>query len=100
MGKRKSNRGKPRRARRGESSGKNTEVIVSLPLSNRLGELAMELESAYATCVTVQLALQSQDADEDGQIETCLREHVCNPLGRASEALREASERLRPGDVS
>ncbi len=100
MGKRKSNRRKTRRARRGESSGKSTEAIVSLPLSNRLRNLGLELESAYATCVTVTLALQTQDADEDGRIETCLRTSVCDPLGRVSEALHDASERLQPGDAS
>jgi hypothetical protein len=87
-------------ARKGESPRKTIESVVSLPLSNRLGQLAMELESAHATCVTVQLVLLSQDADEDGQIETCLRTHVSNPLGHASEALREVSERLRLGDAS
>ena len=100
MGKRNSSRAKARRARKGESPGKTIESVVSLPLSNRLGQLAMELESAYATCVTVQLALLGQDADDDGRIETCLRTHVCNPLGHASEVPREVSERLRPGDAS
>lgn len=100
MGKRKSNRAKARRARKGKSSGKSTEAIGSLSLSNRLRNLAIELDSAYATCVTVQLALLSQDADNDGEIETCLRTHVCDPLGGASRALREVSERFRPGDAS
>lgn len=100
MGKRKSNRGKTRRARKGEPSAKTTESIVSLQLSHRLRDLALELESSYATCVTVTLALQAQDADEDGRIETCLRTSVCDPLNRVSEALREASERLQPSDAS
>ena len=99
MGKRNSSRANARRARKGKSPGR-VESVKSLPLSNRLGQLAIDLESAYATCVTVQLALLSQDADDDGRIETCLRTNVCNPLGSVSEALREVSERLRPEDES
>jgi hypothetical protein len=46
MRKRKSNRGKTRRARKGEPSAKTCESVVSLPLSNRLRNLAIEIESA------------------------------------------------------
>jgi DNA-binding XRE family transcriptional regulator len=88
MGKRNSSRVRARRARRGKSSTKTTESIVSLRLSHRLRDLALEIESAYATSVTVTWHFRLRTRTKTDRLRR-VRTHVCDPLGQVSEALRE-----------
>lgn len=58
--------------------------------------IANGLSLSYSTCVTVQRALQSQNADEDTEIGDCLRHCVAAPLTRYVEDLRDLAESLHP----
>lgn len=58
--------------------------------------MATELTVAYSVCVTVQAALQFQDADEDRELELCLRTHVANAISRHIDNLRVFAQRLAP----
>ena len=46
------------------------------------------LDGAYAACVTAQMALHHQNAEQDSEIALSLRLHVSDPVSRAAEALR------------
>lgn len=65
-------------------------------LAATLRGIANRLSLTYSTCVTVQRALQSQNADEDTEIGDCLRHHVAAPLTRYAEDLRNLAESLHP----
>jgi len=65
--------------------------LTSETLRDTLKELAIQLEWTYSTCVTAQLALNQQGADQDRDIEACLQWHVSEPVIRISRALRELS---------
>jgi hypothetical protein len=58
--------------------------------------MATELTVVYAVCVTVQTALRCQDADEDRELELCLRTHVADAISRHVDNLREFAQRLAP----
>jgi len=58
--------------------------------------MATELGVAYAVCVAVQAALRCQDADEDRELELCLRAHVADPISRNADNLRTFAQRLAP----
>lgn len=65
-------------------------------LAAMLRRIANGLSLTYSTCVTVQRALQSQNADEDTEIGECLRHCVAAPLTRYAEDLRDLAESLHP----
>ncbi|HKT74185.1 MAG TPA: hypothetical protein VJQ47_14945, partial [Steroidobacteraceae bacterium] len=50
-------------------------------------EIADQLKCVYATCVTAQLALQGQSAEQDHEILLALRLHVSEPVSRQVERL-------------
>lgn len=61
--------------------------------------MATELSVAYAVCVTVQTALRSQDADEDRELELCLRTHVADAISRHVDNLRLFAQQLAPAKL-
>lgn len=65
-------------------------------LAAMLRGIANGLSLTYSTCVTVQRALQSQNADEDTEIGDCLRHCVAGPLARSVEDLRHLAQSLHP----
>lgn len=67
-------------------------------LAVMLRGIANGLSHTYSTCVTVQRALQSQNADEDTEIGDCLRYCVAAQLTRYVEELRGLAQSLRPGE--
>jgi hypothetical protein len=66
---------------------------VSKPTSSKanlfpeLREIAFRLKGVYATCVTAELALQGQNAEQDHDILLALRLHVSEPVSRQVERL-------------
>jgi hypothetical protein len=56
--------------------------------ANPLRTTIFLLDGAYASCVTAQLALNQQNADQDSDIALSLRLNVSEPVSRAAEALR------------
>lgn len=67
-------------------------------LAAALRESAHRLALVYSTCVTVQRALQAQKADEDTEIEECLRGHVTAAIYRELQDLRDLAQALHPTD--
>lgn len=67
-------------------------------LAAALRESAHNLALIYSTCVTVQHALQAQKAEEDTEIEECLRHHVTASLYRELQDLRELAQALHPAE--
>lgn len=65
-------------------------------LAKLLRGMATELSVAYAVCVTVQTALRCQDAEEDRELELCLRTQVADAISRHVEKLCMFAQRLAP----
>ena len=65
-------------------------------LAELLRGMATELSVAYAVCVAVQAALRCQDADEDRELELCLRTHVADAISRNADNLRTFAQQLAP----
>lgn len=65
-------------------------------LAELLRGMATELSVAYAGCVTVQAALRCQDADEDRELELCLRTQVAEAISRHVDKLRMFAQQLAP----
>jgi hypothetical protein len=62
-------------------SGSSTQLI------SQLREVSRLLTVIYSTCVTVELALEGQNADHDRDILAMLRMHVSEPVSRQVEKL-------------
>jgi hypothetical protein len=62
--------------------------------------MATELTVAYSVCVTVQTALRCQDADEDRELELCLRTHVADAISRHVDNLRMFAQQLAPAKLA
>jgi hypothetical protein len=56
-------------------------------LISQLREVSRLLTVIYSTCVTVELALEGQNADHDRDILAMLRMHVSEPVSRQVEKL-------------
>jgi hypothetical protein len=56
--------------------------------SEPLAAAMVLLDGAYSSCVTVQCALDHQNAELDGDFARCLRLNVSDPISRAADALR------------
>ena len=56
--------------------------------------LALRLEVIYRTAVTVEVALRSQNADQDADFADCLRHAVCEAVWEQSEKAHGLSKRL------
>lgn len=69
-------------------------------LAELLRGMATELTVAYAACVTVQTALRCQDADEDRELELCLRTHVADVISRQVDSLRMFAQQLAPAKLA
>jgi hypothetical protein len=50
--------------------------------------VALRLEVLHATCVTVEMALKHQNAEQDEEIARCLMRNVTEPLHDQAEALQ------------
>jgi hypothetical protein len=64
-------------------------------LSAALADVARRLEVLYSTCVTVQLALKAQNAEQDADISRCLMQQVTEPLCVQAQALHAIVGRLK-----
>lgn len=62
-------------------------AAANVQLASRLYEIARHLRLVYSTCVTAELALQGQNADQDLDIRAALRTHVAEPVSREAEKL-------------
>ncbi|HEV2271382.1 MAG TPA: hypothetical protein VGR92_18165 [Steroidobacteraceae bacterium] len=62
--------------------------------------MAKELTIVYAVCVTVQGALRCQDADEDRELELCLRTHVADAVSRHVDNLCDVAQQLAPARLA
>jgi hypothetical protein len=63
-----------------------------------LTQLVCRLESAYAVCVTAEVALTGQSADHDVEIARCLRTGVSETIATEVQRVRKAIARLEaPG---
>jgi hypothetical protein len=60
----------------------------------RLREVACILNVVYSTCVTVELALKGQNADQDCDILAMLRMSVAEPVSRQAERLHLIAQSL------
>ena len=68
-----------------------SELIV------RLRKIAWLLKGVYSSCVTAELALQGQNAEQDFEILRALRMHVSEPVSRQAEELEAVVVALAPG---
>lgn len=59
-----------------------------------LAGVARRLEDAYAVCVTAELALAAQNADQDTEIAHCLRAGVSEAIATELQRIRRAAARL------
>jgi hypothetical protein len=82
------------RLRTGERSSALQRPLNNLKLIAQLRETAELLRVVYSTCVTAELALQGQNADQDGDILRALRMHVSAPVSRQAERLDELLSEL------
>lgn len=69
-------------------------------LAELLRGMATDLSVAYAVCVTVQAALRYQDADEDRELELCLRTQVADAISRHVDKLRSFAQQLAPATLT
>jgi hypothetical protein len=60
---------------------------VTHPWVVQLQQVALALGGAYSSCVTAQLALRAQDAEQDREIMRTLMMHVAGPVSRQVETL-------------
>jgi hypothetical protein len=74
-----------RRVRKHSSTSKLSNTKAELIPDLR--EITFRLKGVYATCVTAELALQGQNADQDYDILLALRLHVSEPVSRQVERL-------------
>jgi hypothetical protein len=64
-------------------------------LTALLTEVARRLEDAYATCVTVEIALAAQNADHNAEIARCLHAGVAEPIAVELRRVRKAISRSK-----
>lgn len=78
------------------TSGPAVPVVVGADreLVNELKSVAWRLTAAYATCATVQAALEGQMAEQDKEFARCLRSGVSDPVSRQIERLQALVGRL------
>ena len=81
--------------RKGGRSSALRRPLNDLKWIAQLREMAQLLRVVYSTCVTAELALQSQNADQDGDILSALRMHVSAPVSRQAERLDAMLAELR-----
>jgi hypothetical protein len=62
-------------------------AVAKRELASELHGIARLLGVVYSTCVTAELALQGQNADQDHDILSALRVHVSEPVSRQIEKL-------------
>ena len=72
------------RAQRPLTHARRTSNTQLIP---QLREIAQRFRVVYSSCVTTQLALQAQNADQDHDILCALRTKVSEPVGRQLERL-------------
>jgi hypothetical protein len=60
-------------------------------LASRLHDIARLLNVVYSTCVTAELPLQGQNADQDHDILSALRISVTDPISKLAETLHSLS---------
>src|SRR3984957_7256680 len=80
------NRGTPapspaRRHRTSTPRARNTALIP------QLREIAHSLRGVYSSCITAELALQSQNADRDPEIRRALHMNVSSPVSHEADKL-------------
>jgi len=85
-----------RRKKTSKGRGKAGWRLNGKALAGALREAVNDLSVAYATCVTVQTALRAQNADEDSELEICLRNHVAAAISRQIEELGLLARALGP----
>lgn len=85
-----------RRKRTSKGRTKTGWRLNGKALAGALREAVNDLTVAYATCVTVQTALRAQNADEDSELEICLRNHVAATISRQIEELGLLAQTLGP----
>lgn len=66
-------------------------------LASRLRDVARLLSVAYSTCVTAELALKGQNADQDYEILAALRMNVTEPVSRLVERLNSIAQTIDGG---
>ena len=66
-----------------------TEVLF-----RELRLMALRLEVIYRTAVTVEMALRSQNADQDAEFADCLRHAVCEAIWEQSAKAHGLSKRF------
>ena len=79
---------RPRHGRTAACTRAGSQVAV------RLADVAFQLESIYSVGITVQLALNHQNAEQDRELERTLRLYVSEPVSRMAETLRAIIGRL------
>ncbi len=75
---------RPRRMSRPSTPGQYSH---NTKLATQLRAIAQLLRAVYSACVTAELALQGQNADQDHDIARTLRMHVSEPVSRQVERL-------------
>jgi hypothetical protein len=63
-------------------------------LALRLKEIARTLNVIYSTCVTAQMALKGQNAEQDSDVLAMLRVNVADPVSRQAERLDSIARSL------
>jgi hypothetical protein len=75
------------RLRTGSRPSPLRRLSGNLQLIDQLRDLARLLRGVYSTCVTAELALRGQNADQDADIVCALRAHVSAPVSRQVEKI-------------
>jgi hypothetical protein len=83
-----SSRGSSRRPAKANSTTQSRDLASSLR------DIASALNTVYSTCVTAQLALKGQNADQDYDILAALRMNVTEPVSRQVERLNSIAQSL------
>jgi len=65
----------------------------------QLQQIVLALGGVYSSCVTAQLALLGQNAEQDCEIMRTLRMTVAEPVSRQAERLEAVVRRLRENEA-
>jgi len=83
-----------RAARSAASASKPMRAPRKRELVKELTDVALRLDAARSTCITVQVALEGQAADYDAEFACCLRRNVSDAISVQVDRIRALVGRL------
>jgi hypothetical protein len=78
----------PKHPRRSAGVPAGPTSTLQAPMQPDWQSLAAQLRSVHSACITIECALQAQNADHDAEFRDCLHASVTSPIRGMVESLR------------